>query len=318
MAQTYPHFEVIVSDNCSPGSETDEVVQHFMKQDSRIRYVKQPLNIGMFYNFKAVFDIAKGDYFAWLADDDTRDRTFLEKCLNIFAQPNQSPNLLLVNAYSQLFLPPPSVRQTRRSALHHTQRHPTSSLVFHTSQHPDESLEREVIPSQSSSNEPLITMGEGDSQTDQGCTTLGLSPAERYYKYLSSIYTTQSAIGDLIHGVMKRETVKPFLTTQPNILGWDRLFLSALSLEGEFYTIPEVLMYSSPNGMSTMKNAKKMAHVQGIHNPLYVWKAKWVRMFFLQKLAWCSHKLSLLNKFKLSLWLWTDIVVRTIAKRMRR
>ena len=151
-------------------------------------------------------------------------------------------------------------------------------------------------------------------KTDQGCTTVGLPPSERYYQYLSSIYTTQSAIGDLIHGVMKREQVQKLLTTQKNILGWDRVFLSALALEGEFYTIPEVLMYSSPDGMSNLKNPKKMAKIQGIHNPLYIWKAKWVRMFFLQQLAWCSQKLTLITKLRLSLWLWIDMVARTFSK----
>lgn len=266
IAQTYPHFEVIVSDNCSPGSDTHDVVENFMKQDSRIRYVQQPANIGMFKNFKVVFELAKGEYFAWLADDDTREHTFLEKCLDIFEQSHQSPDLLLVNAYSQLI-------------------------------------------TLAATNTGMIGL-----TTDQGCTTLGLSPAERYYKYLSSVYTTQSAIGDLIHGVMKREAVQKTLTIQQNILGWDRVFLSALALEGEFYTIPEVLMYSSPDGMSSMKNAKKMAIIQGIRNPFYIWKAKWVRMFLLQQLAWCSHKLSLIAKLKLSLWLWVDMVVRTLSK----
>lgn len=266
IAQTYPHFEVIVSDNCSPGSDTHDVVENFMKQDSRIRYVQQPANIGMFKNFKVVFELAKGEYFAWLADDDTREHTFLEKCLDIFEQSHQSPDLLLVNAYSQLM----TLAATNTGTIGLT--------------------------------------------TDQGCTTLGLSPAERYYKYLSSVYTTQSAIGDLIHGVMKRKAVQKTLTIQQNILGWDRVFLSALALEGEFYTIPEVLMYSSPDGMSSMKNAKKMAIIQGIRNPFYIWKAKWVRMFLLQQLAWCSHKLSLIAKLKLSLWLWVDMVVRTLSK----
>lgn len=266
IAQTYPHFEVIVSDNCSPGSDTHDVVENFMKQDSRIRYVQQSANIGMFKNFKVVFELAQGEYFAWLADDDTREHTFLEKCLDIFEQSHQSPDLLLVNAYSQLM----TLAATNTGTIGLT--------------------------------------------TDQGCTTLGLSPAERYYKYLSSVYTTQSAIGDLIHGVMKREAVQKTLTIQQNILGWDRVFLSALALEGEFYTIPEVLMYSSPDGMSSIKNAKKMAIIQGIRNPFYIWKAKWVRMFLLQQLAWCSHKLSLIAKLKLSLWLWVDMVVRTLSK----
>lgn len=260
MGQTYPHIEVIVADNCSPGTETQEVVKEFMKQDSRIRYVRQSNNIGMFHNFKWVLEVAQGDYFAWLADDDTRERNFLAKCLAIFQHPDQSADLVLVNSYSQL------------------------------------------------------VQADGNT-TDQGCTTLGLSPAERYYQYLSSVYTTQSAIGDLIHGVMKRPVAQAVMRSQKNILGWDRVFLSALCLEGEFYTIPEVLMYSAPGGMSTMKNAQKMAVVQGIENPLYIRKAKWIRMFSLQTLAWRSPHLSLWPKLRLFAWLWMDMLARTMLRR---
>lgn len=260
MAQTYPHIEVIVADNCSPGTETQEVVEEFMKEDPRIRYVRQPKNIGMFHNFKWVLEEAQGEYFAWLADDDTREATFLERCVAMFQQADPSTHLVLVNSFSQL-------------------------------------VQADV------------------DTTDQGCTTVGLSPADRYYEYLSSIYTTQSAIGDLIHGVMNRSVAQTVMRSQKNILGWDRVFLSALCLEGEFYTIPEVLMYSSPGGMSTMNNAQKMAHVQGIQNPLYIRKAKWVRLLSLQALAWRSPHLDLWPKLQLLAWLWMDMLTRTLLRR---
>ena len=303
-AQTYPHFEVIVSDNCSPGTETQEVVARFMEQDKRIRYVRQPSNIGMFNNFKFVFEAAQGEYFAWLADDDIRDETFLEKCLDVFEQPNQSSELLLVNAYSQLI-----------SHDLNTDPHRSIASPHDDASRPQQSMQvatKSVVQQQSTLSAP--TDVEQPQNTDQGCTTLGLPPSERYYRYLSSVYTTQSAIGDLIHGVMKRETLEPVLMAQKNILGWDRVFLSALALEGEFYTIPEVLMYSSDGGMSTLKNAKKMADVQGIQNPFYIRKAKWMRMFSLQQSAWRSRKLSPFAKLRLSLWLWMDMMTRTVSK----
>ena len=257
-AQTYPHLEVIVSDNCSPGSDTQRVAESFIRNDDRIRYVRQTQNIGMFQNFKSVFEASNGAYFTWLADDDTRSEHFIERCMRIFEQPGQSPNLLLVNAYSHLIQP-------------------------HSKQ---------VL------------------RTDKGCTTVGLSPAARYHKYLSSIYTDQGAIGDLIYGVIKREAVYEAFSAQPNILGWDRVFLCALALKGEFYTIPEPLMYSAPGGMSTLGDASKMAEIQCIHNSLYIRKARWVRTFFLQQLAWCANNLSLFSKVRLSVWLFFRTLFR--------
>jgi glycosyltransferase involved in cell wall biosynthesis len=44
--QTYPNLEIIVSDNCSPDVEIGKVVQSFIEVDHRIKYFRQPKNIG--------------------------------------------------------------------------------------------------------------------------------------------------------------------------------------------------------------------------------------------------------------------------------
>lgn len=71
--QTYKNLEIIVSDNCSPGLETEIVVREFMLKDDRIRYYRQDRNIGALFNFKFVFEKATGKYFMWVADDDEWD-----------------------------------------------------------------------------------------------------------------------------------------------------------------------------------------------------------------------------------------------------
>ena len=308
--QTYSNFEVLVSDNCSPGTVIQEVVEEFMAKDSRIRYIRQPSNVGMFYNFKRVFEMAKGDYFAWLADDDVRADTFIERCMEVFEQPNQSPDLILVNAYSQAI--PSSLRDTvsrknGKSDFENLEQRLTSGGLEDYPAASEHRSMTQTMTKQTSSDTAMQSI-----KTDQGCTTIGMPAAERYYRYLGSVYTTQNAIGDLIYGVMKRKAIMPVLMSQPNILGWDRVFLAALALEGEFYTIPEVLMYSSLDGMSSLKNVQKMAAIQCIENPLYIRKAKWVRAFFLQQAAWYSQSLSILAKLKLTLWLWTNTIKRAI------
>ena len=42
--QTYKNLEIIVSDNCSPGPETEAVVREFMAKDRRIQYYRQENN----------------------------------------------------------------------------------------------------------------------------------------------------------------------------------------------------------------------------------------------------------------------------------
>src|SRR5262245_43535908 len=79
--QTYRNLEIIVSDNCSPSSETEEVVRAYQHRDPRIRYVRQPENIGLEANFKFVLEQATGPFFLWAADDDEWTPDFIEVCL---------------------------------------------------------------------------------------------------------------------------------------------------------------------------------------------------------------------------------------------
>jgi glycosyltransferase involved in cell wall biosynthesis len=94
--QTYKNLEIIVSDNCSSGSETNAVIQGFMKNDKRIQYFHQESNKGITFNFQFVLQKATGDYFMWAADDDEWKETFIEKCLKEFLN-----NDSLVLCYSE-------------------------------------------------------------------------------------------------------------------------------------------------------------------------------------------------------------------------
>jgi glycosyltransferase involved in cell wall biosynthesis len=76
--QTYPHIEIIVSDNCSHDN-TPVVVESF--RDRRIRYVRHKENIGANNNFNYCLKEARGDYFLLLQDDDLIDRDFVEVCM---------------------------------------------------------------------------------------------------------------------------------------------------------------------------------------------------------------------------------------------
>lgn len=263
--QTYSNIEIIISDNCSPTSETEDVVREFMKKDSRIRYFRQEKNLGLFYNFKFVFDVSKGDYFTWAADDDTRDKKYIEKCLDIFQQESQSKDLLLVNSYSQLV-------------------EPDSGKVL---------------------------------KTDKGCTTIELNPTARYHKYLSSIYTDQAGIGDLIYGVIKRKPLQDVMETQANIIEWDHTFLASLALKGGFYTIPEPLMSSAPGGISTAKDVYKMAKVQLIDNPFHIKKARWVRVLSLCNIALKSNKIPIWSKLSLSNWIIWNRIRKTLVEKLQ-
>lgn len=81
-SQTYANLEIIVSDNASPGEETESIVREFMAGDTRIIYYRQPENLGSMLNFRFVLEKATGEYFMWAADDDEWENTFVSFCVD--------------------------------------------------------------------------------------------------------------------------------------------------------------------------------------------------------------------------------------------
>ncbi|MCK9607888.1 MAG: glycosyltransferase family 2 protein [Methylomonas sp.] len=79
--QSYFNLEVIVSNNNPENDETDNLLIEYLKKDSRIKYFKQSHNVGPIGNFEFVLNEAKGEYFAWAADDDLCEPEFVEKII---------------------------------------------------------------------------------------------------------------------------------------------------------------------------------------------------------------------------------------------
>jgi glycosyltransferase involved in cell wall biosynthesis len=74
--QSFRHFEIIVSDNCST-DETTAIFAEYAEKDSRIRYFKQKELINVRRNFEFVLMQARGQFFMWAASDDYLDLDWL-------------------------------------------------------------------------------------------------------------------------------------------------------------------------------------------------------------------------------------------------
>lgn len=77
IAQTFTDFELIISDNAST-DRTPEICEEYARQDSRVRYFRQEINIGAKANFNRVFEYSRGEYFKWVAADDVCGPRYLE------------------------------------------------------------------------------------------------------------------------------------------------------------------------------------------------------------------------------------------------
>jgi len=94
LAQTYTDFELIISDNASTDS-TEEICRDYAARDSRIRYVRQPVNIGAAPNHNYLVQAAHGRLFKWAAHDDLFAPKLVERCIEALDQ----PEVILAHAY---------------------------------------------------------------------------------------------------------------------------------------------------------------------------------------------------------------------------
>ena len=69
LAQTYKDFEFIIINDGSL-DETDDVVKEYVKNDKRIRYYKNPKNMGIAYSRNRAFGLARAPYIMIMDDDD--------------------------------------------------------------------------------------------------------------------------------------------------------------------------------------------------------------------------------------------------------
>lgn len=82
LAQTFVDFELVICDNAST-DETEEICLDYARRDPRVRYHRNETNIGGSRNHNRVFELSRGEYFAWAGHDDVRAPTFLERTVRV-------------------------------------------------------------------------------------------------------------------------------------------------------------------------------------------------------------------------------------------
>ena len=90
-AQTYPHWELLLADDCSPDGSA-KIIEGYQLLDSRIRYIRLPKNSGAAAARNAALERARGRYIAYLDADDLwmpnkleRQLAFLEETGAVFS-----------------------------------------------------------------------------------------------------------------------------------------------------------------------------------------------------------------------------------------
>lgn len=97
LAQTYPHLEIIISDNAST-DETETICRWAASKDRRIHYSRFTENQGVTANFQHVLEKASGDYFLWASGHDLWSENLVQECVALL---ESHPAALLAFASSQ-------------------------------------------------------------------------------------------------------------------------------------------------------------------------------------------------------------------------
>ena len=91
LSQTYSDFEVVIADNAST-DKTPDICKVFAEKDERVRYVRNPENLGASPNYRRVFELARGEYFCWMPADEAMLPQYLEKLVAVL---DNEPDVVL-------------------------------------------------------------------------------------------------------------------------------------------------------------------------------------------------------------------------------
>ena len=97
--QTFSDLELVISDNAST-DDTEAICRDYARRDKRVRYFRNPKNLGASDNYVAAYRYSRGEYFKWSSSNDWCAREFLSSCVAIL---DQRPDVVLVYPRTRLF-----------------------------------------------------------------------------------------------------------------------------------------------------------------------------------------------------------------------
>jgi len=98
LGQTYDDFELVISDNTSTDA-TASICARYQALDQRIRYIRQPRNIGCAPNHNFLVGQARGEFFKWAAHDDLYASDLLERCVEAL---DKDPHIVLAHSFTAI------------------------------------------------------------------------------------------------------------------------------------------------------------------------------------------------------------------------
>ncbi len=79
VSQTFQDWELLISDDASPYPEVREICERYSSSDRRVKYVRQPRNLGITDNHLYVLEHTSAPLFMWADEDDLWEPAFIER-----------------------------------------------------------------------------------------------------------------------------------------------------------------------------------------------------------------------------------------------
>lgn len=98
LGQTYGDFELIISDNAST-DDTSAICHRYAAIDARVRYVRQPRNVGCAANHRFLVEQCRTELFKWAASDDIYARDLVERCVALL---DAHPEAVLAHSWTAM------------------------------------------------------------------------------------------------------------------------------------------------------------------------------------------------------------------------
>jgi glycosyltransferase involved in cell wall biosynthesis len=97
LRQSHAGFRLVILDNAST-DRTAEIARRHARQDPRVVYCRNEVNLGAAPNFNRAFEHCDTEYFKWAAHDDELRPTYLEKCVRAL---DADPSAILAHSQVQ-------------------------------------------------------------------------------------------------------------------------------------------------------------------------------------------------------------------------
>lgn len=138
LAQTYRNIEVLVFDNGTL-DETLAVVQEAAHHDARIKFQRNPRDLGMSANFNALADAARGEFLVAIGDDDRLLPEFVSRLVGVM-EPDACA------AFSNHYLIDAEGRRLDEESREHTRQYGRDTLPSGVMENADAAAWRRSIP----------------------------------------------------------------------------------------------------------------------------------------------------------------------------